>query len=295
VLTEITLLGSGDMRSIPQPGCDCRNCLLAKNQYNFYRCEKRTNFSLLIRHNNRYTLIDAGPMIYAQLLNYYNSFLSFRDIDNILLTHDHFDHVGGIPLFYGNVKADGRSYELFCLKEVFQEIKSRYDWLFLTKNWKLFEYNEISFFEKFEIDGLKIMPIPMVHKVPTAGFVISFQSSEGIEKKIAIATDTKEIKEECKKFISGADLLFLGTVCEENKFPILLKGFFPDKPFREVFKREKVDHLTIEEAKEVYFDLRAKTTIAVHITHGNDTHDELSKRYDTEDFKIGYDGMTFIF
>jgi phosphoribosyl 1,2-cyclic phosphate phosphodiesterase len=292
-MTEIVLLGSGDMRSIPQPGCNCRNCILAQNY--LYRRERRTNFGILICHNNRRTLIDVGPMLYNQLLNYYNSFLSFKDIDNILLTHDHYDHTGGLPFFYGNVKSKGECYKLFCLEDTFKEMKNRYSWIFREKKWKLFEYKKVFLFQRFEIDGLEILAIPMVHRIPTAGYVINFQSSENIKKKIVVVTDTKEIKEKYKKFLLGADLLFIGGVCEEDKFPFLIKGFFPDRPFEKVFRREKVGHFTIEQAKEISRNLEAKIAVGVHITHGNDTHNGLSKRFNDSHFKIGYDGMKFRF
>ena len=83
---EITILGSGTSVGVPQIGCTCAVCTSPDPRDNRLRC------SGLIEWNGVRLLIDCGPDFRQQMLRLND----FRPIDGVLITHEHYDHVGGL-------------------------------------------------------------------------------------------------------------------------------------------------------------------------------------------------------
>ncbi len=82
---SIVLLGTGASSGIPVMGCTCEVCT-SKDRKN-----KRFRASSLLRYEGRQILIDAGPDIRQQALCF-----GIRHVDGLMLTHTHYDHVGGL-------------------------------------------------------------------------------------------------------------------------------------------------------------------------------------------------------
>ena len=82
---KITFLGTGTSQGIPVIACDCEVCL-SKNEK-----DKRLRVSILIETKNNTLVIDSGPDFRTQMLRE-----DVQDIDGILYTHEHKDHVAGL-------------------------------------------------------------------------------------------------------------------------------------------------------------------------------------------------------
>lgn len=82
---KITILGSGTSTGVPQVGCTCKVCTSSDPRDNRLRC------SGLVEVNGVRILIDCGPDFREQMLRLND----FRAIDGVLITHEHYDHVGG--------------------------------------------------------------------------------------------------------------------------------------------------------------------------------------------------------
>lgn len=82
---KVTLLGTGTSGGVPSLGCDCEVCR-SKNPK-----DKRLRSAAMIETETTRLLIDAGPDIRQELLR-----VPFRRLDGVLITHIHYDHVGGI-------------------------------------------------------------------------------------------------------------------------------------------------------------------------------------------------------
>ena len=83
---KLQILGSGTSTGVPEIGCNCAVC--TSNDVR----DKRLRTSALLHTDNEHILIDCGPDFREQMLR----LDTFHKLDAVLLTHEHYDHVGGI-------------------------------------------------------------------------------------------------------------------------------------------------------------------------------------------------------
>lgn len=83
---KVTILGTGTSMGVPIIGCRCPVCTSTDPRDNRLRC------SALIETEQCRVLIDCGPDFRQQMLR-----IGFEGyIDACLITHEHYDHVGGL-------------------------------------------------------------------------------------------------------------------------------------------------------------------------------------------------------
>lgn len=83
---RLTILGSGTSTGVPEIGCQCPVCTSKDPRDNRYRC------SGLVDENGVRILIDCGPDFREQMIRLND----FKALDGVLVTHEHYDHVGGL-------------------------------------------------------------------------------------------------------------------------------------------------------------------------------------------------------
>jgi phosphoribosyl 1,2-cyclic phosphate phosphodiesterase len=119
---KLLFLGTGASAGVPVIACTCAVCK-SSSPYN-----KRLRPSALLQMEKKQILIDPGPDLREQALRY-----GIDDLDGVILTHSHYDHIGGID--------DLRSYFLIkqqplpCLasKDTYEEVSKRAPYLFQPK------------------------------------------------------------------------------------------------------------------------------------------------------------------
>lgn len=82
---RLTFLGTGTSFGVPQVGCDCAVCHSDDPR------DRRTRTGAVLEVGETRLLIDTPPELRLQLLG-----SGIRDIDAVLYTHAHADHVAGI-------------------------------------------------------------------------------------------------------------------------------------------------------------------------------------------------------
>lgn len=83
---KVTLLGTGTSFGVPQIGCTCEVCQSTDPR------DKRLRCSALVEEKDTRILIDCTPDFRQQMLRLRIS----NRLDAVLVTHEHYDHVGGI-------------------------------------------------------------------------------------------------------------------------------------------------------------------------------------------------------
>ena len=167
----------------------------------------RENTHLLIRHGEEAILVDcaANPIVHLQRAG-----VNFDQINHLILTHFHPDHVSGAPLFLMDLWLLGRKKPLFIygLEHTLSRLQAMmelYDW----RSWPGFfpiEYCIIPAVEGtalLKLRGLEIVASPVRHLLPTIGIRVSF---EDIQKTAAYSSDTEPC-EVVERLAKGADIL----------------------------------------------------------------------------------------
>ncbi len=116
---EITILGCGSSSGVPAIGNNWGNCN-PKNSKN-----KRLRSSILIKSKDLSLLIDATPDLRQQLLN-----ANVTNLDAVLITHCHADHINGIDDFRFLNVIMNKDLDMYATKENIKEIKERFSYVF---------------------------------------------------------------------------------------------------------------------------------------------------------------------
>ena len=224
---KIKILGSGTSTGVPEIGCTCPVCISEDPH------DKRLRASALIETEDSTILLDCGPDFRQQMLD-----TPFKKIDGVLITHEHYDHVGGlddlrpfcafgeVPIYAEAYTADNLRLRMpYCFKE------NRYPGV---PEIKLYE---IEPYKPFLINQTKIIPVrAMHHQLPILGYRIN---------NIAYITDMLTMPDESFDLLAGLDLLFL------NALRI--------KPH--------LSHQTLEQALHTAQRIGAKHTYLIHMSH----------------------------
>lgn len=254
---KVTLLGTGTSGGVPSLGCDCEVCR-SKNPK-----DKRFRSAALIETETTRLLIDAGPDIRQELLR-----VPFRKIDGVLLTHIHYDHVGGIDdlrpfCIFGdiNIYADDTVTEAlprimpYCFPENPEELYPGAPRLNLHTIYPR---------QRYRVGDIDFLPVQVMHdKMPILGYRFG---------KFAYITDMKSMDDEEYACLEGVEVLVINAL----RF---------DKPHH--------SHQLVADAVEVSRRIGAKKTYFTHVTHQIGFHDDANKRL-PEGFEFGYDGMEII-
>lgn len=137
--------------------------------------------------------------------------VSGADIDAILVTHEHSDHIKGIDVFAGKFGT-----RIFVHRDGFYPLYSK-----LKKDHDI----EVFIDEEFFLKDLKILPIEVPHDVERCtGYVISED-----KKKVSIFTDLGHTTTELLQNLYNSSLVFLEAnhdpdlLAQNPRYPIYLK------------------------------------------------------------------------
>ncbi len=247
---RLTFLGTGTSCGVPTIGCNCLTCSSSDPH------DKRLRCSALIETKHTRILLDCGPDFRQQIMNQ-----PFRKIDGILITHAHYDHMGGMDDIrpycqFGeiNVYADpiARQGMLEMLPYCFAE--HRYPGV------PAIQLHEIHKHEPLTIGDFDIMPFEVMHHdLPILGYRIG---------NLAYITDMKTISNDEIDYVKGCDTLVVNALRE--------------KPHH--------SHQTLSEAVEFAKMIDARQTWLIHSSHDIGRHEEVNKELPAN-IQLAYDGL----
>lgn len=191
-MPEIVVLGSGTSTGVPEVGCTCDVCRSKDPR------DKRLRTSqLYITDEGKIILIDCGPDFRQQALKY-----GLDHIDAILLTHEHYDHIGGLDDL--RTISWSRTLPVYAEQRVLDSIKQRLHYYFHEPPYPgspQFELHPIEAGKAFEVLDEEVYPIRIMHaKLPIVAYRIG---------DYTFMTDVKTISPESLLKVEGTKHFFV--------------------------------------------------------------------------------------
>lgn len=247
---KLTFLGTGTSCGVPTIGCRCKVCRSTDPKDKRFRC------SALLETERTRLLIDVGPDFRSQMIPQ-----EFRRIDGILITHAHYDHMGGMDdvrpfCQFGdiNVYADPTAREglLQMLPYCFAE--NRYPGV------PAIALHTIQAHKPFVVSDFTIMPIRVMHgRLPITGYRIG---------PLAYITDMKTIDEGETEFLKGTEVLVVNALRQQPHH----------------------SHQTLDEAMAFARRIGARHTYFIHSSHDIGLHKDVND-FLPEGMEMAYDGQ----
>lgn len=199
---KLTFLGTGTSTGVPQIGCHCEVCTSPDPRDNRLRC------SALLEVRGKNLLIDCGPDFRQQVLR-----LDSPPIDALLVTHYHYDHVGGVDDLRPYSARDGE-FPIFCEAGVARRFREVMPYSFSSHPYpgapKL-TLKEIRPFEPFFVTdkAIEVLPLRIMHapSLPIVGFRIG---------DFAYITDCKMLPEQSLEGLAGVRNLVINALRHEE-------------------------------------------------------------------------------
>lgn len=246
---KLIFLGTGTSTGNPEIGCHCEVCT-SKDARDW-----RLRASLLVETEGKKILIDCGPDFRWQMLSH-----RIEHLDAVLITHEHYDHVGGLDDLRPFCREKG--VDIYAEDYVAEAIRTRIPYAFRAHkypgvpNLKLHPVP----LHPFEAAGVRIIPIRVMHgKLPIYGYRIG---------NMAYLTDVKSIPEASYAGLEGLDVLVLDALRAEPH----------------------PSHESLGEALAQIERIRPKETYLIHMSHRIGLHAIIEKELPPH-VHYAYDGL----
>ena len=253
---ELTFLGTGTSTGVPQLRCGCEVCRSTDPR------DRRLRTSALVETGGKRILIDCGPDFREQMLRHGVRSVDDR-LDALLLTHQHYDHVGGIdglrPYCYGIEPG----FPIYCQGDVVRDLRARLPYCFSEHPYPgvpRIDLHEIKAGIPFQAAGVEVLPVGVNHYLlDILGFRIG---------ALGYVTDAKKIPDATVEALKGVDTLVINALRHT----------------------EHLSHLSLEEALEMVRRIGPRVAYLTHISHQLGLHAEVEPAL-PEGVRLAYDGL----
>jgi len=249
---KVTFLGTGTSQGIPVINSSHPVCLSSDKR------DKRLRVSILIEWGEYSYVIDCGPDFRYQMLR-----ANVNQINGIIFTHEHADHVAGLDDIRPFVFQMG-AMPIYAHQRVLDDLTKRFPYIFEEKN----NYPGVPRVVKnnvgnapFRLEDMTVIPIEVMHgSLPVLGYRF---------KDFAYLTDVKTIQPEEKEKLMNLKILVINALRIESHY----------------------SHLNLEEALSIIDELKPERTYITHISHKLGFHAEVEETL-PENVFLAYDELT---
>lgn len=249
---HIRFLGTGTSQGVPVIACNCAVCQ-SQNPL-----DKRLRCSILITVRDTTFVIDAGPDFRQQMLRE-----NITDIDAILLTHEHKDHIAGLDDIRPFNFLKQKAIDVFAEQRVIDAIKQEFSYVFAKEKYPgipIMNIHPISE-TQFSYKSIPISPIRVLHwNLPILGFRI---------QSLAYISDASYIAPEELQKIENLDVLIINALRFKKHY----------------------SHFNVEDALAIVEQVKPKQAYFTHISHLMGFHEQVQQQLPTH-VHLAYDGLT---
>jgi len=250
---KIRFLGTGTSTGNPEIGCRCEVCRSSD------RRDWRFRASVLVEIEGKRILIDCGPDFRMQMLKVMETDY-FTNLEAVLLTHEHYDHVGGLDDL--RIFCRNGALPVYAENYVAEAIHSRLSYVFEKNkypgipNLSLISITNQPFF----VSEIEIIPIRLMHgNLPIFGYRIG---------NYAYLTDLKTIPEEEFEKLKDLDVLIINALRE----------------------KEHIAHQNLQQALLNIEKINPKRAYLTHVCHQFGLHSVMERNL-PENVFIAFDGL----
>ncbi|MEI8366181.1 MAG: MBL fold metallo-hydrolase [Parachlamydiaceae bacterium] len=251
---QLLFLGTGGSMGVPVIGCSCDVCT-SPSHYN-----KRRRSSVLLTVADQRLLVDCGPDFRDQALTF-----GIKELDGVILTHAHNDHIAGIDDLKVYCLHSGRPLPCLLSPETEKDLRIRYGYLFEERE------PYAGMMTRFGMQQLERKRGNVVFQ----GVYISYFSYQQLQMRvdgyrlgdIAYVSDIKDYSPTILEDLKGVRTLVLSALR------------FKPSPM----------HFTVDEAVEFSRQVGAEKTWLMHVAHEMDH--AAANAYLPKNVRLAYDGL----
>lgn len=226
---RLTILGSGTSHGIPMIDCDCPVCTSDDPR------DHRNRTSALFSYDNYHVLIDTAPELRLQCIAF-----DVRQVDAILITHTHADHVAGMDDVRRFSDAHAEPLGVYGKADTLDRVCEMFGYAFIEQNpypSAVPRLRARPIDGPVELFGRQVIPIPYMH-----GEMVIFGYRIG---DVAYCPDCSAIPDASRPLLEGLDVLVLDALR----------------------RRPHPTHFNLDQALEEAQRIGARRTYFTHIAH----------------------------
>lgn len=248
---QLRFLGTGTSTGVPSIGCNCATCRSTDPR------DHRLRASALLSAGDNNILIDAGPDFRQQILA-----ADSPELDALLITHTHYDHVGGIDDLRPYCYPDG--FDIYAQHADIDDLRHKVPYCFAEHPYPgapVLHPHVIEPMKPFSINGVEILPLPIKHyMLDILGYKIG---------NLAYITDAKVIPNDTINAISGIDTLVINALRH----------------------KEHISHINLSQALDIIAVVKPRIAYLTHISHDLGRYTDIAPTL-PDNVKIAIDGTT---
>ncbi len=250
---RVTFLGTGTSQGVPIIGCSCAVCTSTDPR------DQRLRVSVLVETAGKRILIDAGPDLRQQMLR-----AGVKELDAVLLTHEHMDHISGMDDLraFSFAHEPPKAVPIYADAPTLNAVRRVYAYAFAERKYPGVPEFELRTIDRkaFVVDGVAVHPIEVMHMhMPVLGFRIG---------GFTYITDAKTINPEELVKMRGTEVLVLNALRE----------------------KEHYSHLSVKEALAIVEQVQPRQAWFTHISHLMGLHSVVNDRL-PKHAQLAHDGL----
>ena len=251
---KITFLGTGTSSGVPMIACHCRVCTSSNKK------DKRLRSSIMVQSDTTTLVVDTTPDFRYQMLRE-----NVNNIDAVLFTHPHKDHVAGLDDIKAFNYFQKKAIDVYANELTKKALKNEFYYFFAEHKYPGVPDINLRLIEEepFLVGDIFVTPIKVWHlNMPVLGFRFG---------NFTYITDANKIEESEAIKILGSQILVLNALRNEPH----------------------ISHFTLQEAVNLAAELQIPKAYFTHISHQLGLHEEVTEIL-PEGNALAYDGLQLI-